>query len=320
MASFLALSAGSAAAFAEQLAGAQKEAEEWAGRELAASVRIQKVYRGSKGRTRVANMRFAGQQIQRVFRGIQGRAVAQSAKESKLGAEERAIFEYYASMVQRAFRGFYSRRYAHDFFARKAYIASIRQKSEELRRQLEESSVVQAAEEEERVMTEAKQSFDKATANLHHLVSTQSCRGIYNSPYAEELGTVPTAFGERVETHLNRSAKNQSRQRVTIQQRNPGRIRPERRTRASINASSPYGADREFEKQQERLSKMNRISMRAFSAGGSTRPPRHEPGLNTGTLFVEAHKSTVGGRPTDDTKRVDSKPFYVSLARTATFD
>jgi hypothetical protein len=36
--------------------------------------------------------------------------------------ERMAFFHYQASIIQKAFRGYYSRRYSHDFFARKAYI------------------------------------------------------------------------------------------------------------------------------------------------------------------------------------------------------
>ena len=50
--------------------------------------------------------------------------------------EEGAVYHYHAMLCQRTFRGYYSRRYKHDFNARKAYIQSVVEKGEELRAHL----------------------------------------------------------------------------------------------------------------------------------------------------------------------------------------
>lgn len=43
--------------------------------------------------------------------------------------------------------------------------------------------------------------------NLHHLVSTKSVSGVFNSPYMRLSGRVPTIRGVEVEQHLTISAK-----------------------------------------------------------------------------------------------------------------
>lgn len=43
--------------------------------------------------------------------------------------------------------------------------------------------------------------------NLHHLVSTKSISGVFNSPYMRLSGRVPTIRGVEVEQHLTISAK-----------------------------------------------------------------------------------------------------------------
>ena len=62
------------------------------------------------------------------------------------------FFHYQAHIIQKNFRGYYSRRYYHDFFARKAYINSIMNKSEALKQQLQEHreklEKIQAAQRE----------------------------------------------------------------------------------------------------------------------------------------------------------------------------
>ena len=43
--------------------------------------------------------------------------------------------------------------------------------------------------------------------NLHHLVSTKSTSGVFNSPYMRDSGRIPTIRGVEVEKHLTISAK-----------------------------------------------------------------------------------------------------------------
>ena len=80
--------------------------------------------------------RFAASCISRIFRGHMGRREASKANRGKMRKERMAVFHYHALLVQKYFRGFYSRRYYHDFFARKAYIQSVVVKSNALREKL----------------------------------------------------------------------------------------------------------------------------------------------------------------------------------------
>lgn len=50
--------------------------------------------------------------------------------------------------------------------------------------------------------------------NLHHLVSTKSISGVFNSPYMRNSGRVPTIRGVEVEQHLTISAKDLLRQGI----------------------------------------------------------------------------------------------------------
>jgi hypothetical protein len=50
-----------------------------------------------------------------------------------------AIVNFSAIAVQRTFRGYYSRRYKHDFHARRAYIIGVAKKGEHLRKTLQET-------------------------------------------------------------------------------------------------------------------------------------------------------------------------------------
>ena len=57
--------------------------------------------------------------ITRVFRGHLARERARAEGDAKAHFEEIAVFQYHATHAQRAFRGYYSRRYKHDYSARK---------------------------------------------------------------------------------------------------------------------------------------------------------------------------------------------------------
>lgn len=51
-----------------------------------------------------------------------------------------------------------------------------------------------------------RKTFDKLAVNLHHLVSTKSVSGVYNSPYVPDENK-PQVFGANVETHIKNNIK-----------------------------------------------------------------------------------------------------------------
>ena len=60
-------------------------------------------------------------------------------------------WQYYskkAKIIQKVFRGFYSREYEHDFYARKTYLEYVLAKNEEVRKQLEEYEISKKSESE----------------------------------------------------------------------------------------------------------------------------------------------------------------------------
>ena len=78
------------------------------------------------------------------------------------------------------FRGFYSRKYVHDFYARKEYLRQILEQNQKTIQQMN------AYGEETRISYENEQMSKENTqcrlnaAKLHHLLSTKSVPGVYN--------------------------------------------------------------------------------------------------------------------------------------------
>ena len=184
----------------EELASRKAARDECQDMERQAAVDIERVHRGAMVRAWKSSMVAASIQVQRVFRGHLGRtksarALAGAKRDARMG-----FFHYQASQVQKFFRGYYSRRYYHDFFARKNYIQEVIVKSNKLKVELA-AHRQKLLERDARLREEsAREEFSRVTENLHHLLSTKCQPGIYNSPYLQ--GDVPTAFNVPVEDHL----------------------------------------------------------------------------------------------------------------------
>ena len=141
-------------------------------------VRIQKLWRGQRIRAWVSVMRAACIEIERVFRGHLGRTRRDVLAKARTDYEELAVFHYHAVLCQRTFRGYYSRRYRHDFNARKAYIRSVVERGDALRERLEAARERQIVVEAEAAEREKQGAFTQIVQHLHHLVSTKSIPGV----------------------------------------------------------------------------------------------------------------------------------------------
>ena len=104
-----------------------------------------------------------------------------------------------ATVIQKSFRAFYSRRYKHSYYERKAYLASVTLKDEKIRELSEAVAESQYQEREQLRRTQAEEEFLGLAKDLHHLCSTGSIPGVFNSPYNMEP---VRAFGKPVESQL----------------------------------------------------------------------------------------------------------------------
>ena len=304
--------------------------------ERTAATSIERVHRGATVRGWKTGMIAASIQVQRVFRGYMGRKKAKAANVQRIKDSRLGFFHYQASIVQKSFRGYYSRRYYHDFFARKSYIQEVIVKSEKLRAELanhrQELLERDARSQEER----AREEFSRVTENLHHLLSTKCQPGIYNSPYLQ--GDVPTAFNIPVEDHLRMGAATVLKKRTTMNTRGSSRsdgsfrgttasssnggtstsfsARP--RSRISVQAEGKYGEDIEARRIENKYSRLQRLDPKPFSAGAKGKLINLGPGISQGTPYEELWKIARSSRDPaleDKSKRVSDKPFVSAAKR-----
>ncbi|GAQ84387.1 hypothetical protein KFL_001870090 [Klebsormidium nitens] len=215
-----------------------REAEAHRPHETAAAVRIQSAWRGFFLRCSLARLAATCTVIQRCYRGHLGRQYAAACRRQNLDSAESsmvllcrpssrspgrvlllpltpaavacvwqrdralrlAYFHAAATVIQRHFRGFHSRKYRHSYYARAAYIAAVLHTTERLRAHLQESYEQQAADAAAAVRATAAAQYQAVLRQSHHLVSTRSCPGVFRAP--RHAGGVPALDGLSVEEHL----------------------------------------------------------------------------------------------------------------------
>lgn len=169
-------------------------------RETRQAVRLQSVHRGRQVRLMVAEWNALALLIERCARGHLGRQRARRLRIERDTRWQRAIFDAVATTVQKRFRAFHTRKYRHNFYARKAYVASVLRKGDMVRDELKARMEEQVRDRLEKQEVQARERVTALSQRLHHLRSTTTCAGIYNSAY--HVGHHPTAFGVPVEQHL----------------------------------------------------------------------------------------------------------------------
>eukprot|EP00753_Platysulcus_tardus_P006353 PLAT14157.2.p1 GENE.PLAT14157.2~~PLAT14157.2.p1 ORF type:complete len:270 (-),score=121.39 PLAT14157.2:330-1139(-) len=212
------------------------DAEAAAPAEAEAATTIQRCFRGSRVRARLSFMASMAIVIQRLFRGFRGRRSFATALRAKEQQARLSVFHFFATAIQRTFRGYYSRKHVHHFYARKQFIAMVAAKSDALREQLATEEMLQREEDERRREEEAVAEFKRVAKNLHHLTSTKTCPGVFNSPY---LPSQMTAFNKPVEQHLKEATHELFATTGLYKRRSK---KPPRRLRSTIRVSGAAAA------------------------------------------------------------------------------
>lgn len=189
------------AAFYEATAAAEasRPAEE------AACTRLQSAWRGRTTRVLIAYWAHHCLIVERTTRGHLGRQAARRLLIERNTQRQREFFDAFATTIQLRFRAFHSRKYLHNFYARKAYVDAVVRKGDALKTQLHTALEQQVVETTQQQEVKGRETVNRLATRLHHLRSTASCAGIYNSPY--HVGYHPTAFGVPVEDHLRNAVR-----------------------------------------------------------------------------------------------------------------
>ncbi len=267
------------------LAKAQSEAFD---SELAACVLIQRVWRGTSCRLRLFERSYAVLTIQRIARGFAGRL---EYAQRLIVAQRLARMAYYdgnATCIQKRWRGFYSRKRRHDYYARKRFLKAIEAKNDETRATLQDHYEQQVEETRQRTFEAARSDFERLISDKHHLVSTVGIPGVFNSPFP---GMQPTAFGDYVDDHLRRTVDGLT-QRTLPSLNSSRRVTQGKLSPGSLQASSPYDAVELSNRAERRVSNAvrARVSPTDFKPIKNDFPMSSAPSVHVGPQIVDAHK------------------------------
>jgi len=277
-------------------------------------VKISSLWRACVARAEVSIVFLGVKRIQRLVRGKFARERARLARRSFGERLEEAYLESLAVDVQRSFRGFYSRRYRHDFSARKAYIQGVMKEGEALRERLKELQETQAKEKAEKDEARKLENFQKATQRLHYLVSTKAIPGIYNSPYWPKR----TVMGIPLEHHLSKGVRDLRHLRENNKKKkNKALLKhwiPDRRSLRC--AGDAYDAQERDAKLQKKLQRASFIGAADFCAGQKVHYPPHQKGVHCSTKNHDTLENNQG------TKKQHSKTpyFYSTVSGADSFD
>ncbi|KRX02578.1 hypothetical protein PPERSA_11918 [Pseudocohnilembus persalinus] len=177
-------------------------------------------------------------------------------KENEINKKNLEYFSNQATIIQRHFRGFHTRKYVHDFFARKQFLKLLQNKNEVFLQDLKATSEQERVEEERRQEAIARGEFNELAKNLHHLTSTNQIPGVYNPPYAQQK---KTAFNIEVEMHLQATFKANYKwkpptkddiQKYSIRPQKPGQLKPmTKRPSSGLNSqmgTQQYGTQNNY--------------------------------------------------------------------------
>jgi len=165
-----------------------------------AALRLQRTFRMHMAKRYLRFRVKATTHMQRACRGHIGRKLFRKLGDDFLASQRMEYFNVCAGKVQALYRGFRSRKYVHDFYVRKAYLQSVLSRGDELRQELEVHHEQHVLQQQMQEANEKQAAFESVVGNLHHLISTKSCPGVYNSPF--NAAAQATIFGVPVEEHL----------------------------------------------------------------------------------------------------------------------
>jgi len=195
----------------------RRTSEEQRRREFHAAVKIQSWFRATKVRAYLRFLNHSATTIQRHFRGHKGREIHRQLVREHLAKLRRDYYNAQATQIQKVWRGYYTRRYIHNFYSRKKYLEGVAAKNNVVRKELNEIAIRNADEREKQRQQLAKTAKELEARRTHYLLSTHQIPGIYNSPFKPR----PSAKEEellqaRPLSHKNKRAQHMENYSVEI--------------------------------------------------------------------------------------------------------
>ncbi|XP_062276734.1 spermatogenesis-associated protein 17 [Scomber scombrus] len=158
-------------------------AEENRQRDHQAATQIQSWFRACKVRAYLSHLHKKAIIIQKIWRGFTARARFRQMVKAAYFIMKMNFYEEMAVRIQQRWRGYFVRKYIHNFYARKSYLEGLSMKNKLVRRQLDELEELQQRERYCLEIVKEQTAKVYQAHRLHHLLSTKQCPGVFNSPF-----------------------------------------------------------------------------------------------------------------------------------------
>ncbi|KAJ3247715.1 spermatogenesis-associated protein 17 [Chytriomyces hyalinus] len=160
------------------------EAEKSRQEEYDSDVKLQSRIRGHLARLKLKKQIAASINLQRIFRGFKARKFVKAERERMELKAKLAFWNQKVTLIQKIWRGFKTRK-SHDFYGRKKYLADLVVKMEQTRLSIEAHEKAQME-----ALVTRQRDFDqkllrKLAGQRHHLVGTRAIPGVmrkFNEP------------------------------------------------------------------------------------------------------------------------------------------
>ena len=169
--------------------------------ELKAAIVFQKYARRLICRKRFLLLKTQALEVQKALRGYLARANHQKDVEEQNDNLMKQFFEYHISIIIKHWLGYKCRKNVMDYHANRKWLEVTRKKNEETLIELKEQAAKRQYELDRQNEENQRRNFVNIAKNLHHLVSTTTIPGVYNTPFLPaELK--PQVYNADIEEHL----------------------------------------------------------------------------------------------------------------------
>lgn len=235
------------------LFAALNDAEEARLFETAACARIQSVFRMVSQRRKYLRAKHACIHIQRVYRGYRGRVHALLRRIDQHEAHAHLFYTHFAVLIQKTFRGFFSRKWRSNYYQQKAYLKVVEERSQQVMKSIAEHQMESLEAEERRKQTDLLAAFAATTKDLHHLVSTQAIPGVFRDPLSGM--SKQTVFDGRIEDTLIAL-------KAPVKKHKAADLFPTNTLGCTLQASSRYDIVKTARQMETKLDKLTRLDHR----------------------------------------------------------
>jgi len=179
-----------------------RDAQQNKAEEVLAATSIQRCWRSFVIRRNLRALDDSAVVIQSCFRGYLSRLRARGKTLEVAARSRKRHFDGAATEIQRYWRGFFSRRWTHSFRNRAVFLQTVQKSDVKIIKEMHETFEAQHESYSKHQEDRLRQRFNNTIQGLHHLVSTEVCPGVYNSPFSAVTGGPPTVAGGPLEEHL----------------------------------------------------------------------------------------------------------------------